>query len=366
MSDQSCHNRHQEEHATQDQAHQPACHAPRSRPDYLLWGSLSAVAILYTQFGLFPESTQFADWYQTFSTSVYELINTMWWGIAIGVFMVAALSRVPREFVMSILGSRRGLNGIMRATAAGVLLDLCSHGILMVGAKLYERGASIGQVMAFLIASPWNSFSLTLILIALIGVPWTLGFIVLSMMIAIVVGLLFDMLVARRVLPSNPQKIDLPDDFRFWSEAKKGIATTQFSPQMLGGMLVDGLKDSRMVIRWILFGVLLAGLVRAFVSPEHFGTFFGPTLAGLGLTVLVATIVEVCSEGSTPIAADLLTHANAPGNSFAFLMTGVATDYTEIMVLKETTRSWKIALFLPLLTVPQVIFIAWLMNSVAI
>ena len=30
----------------------------------------------------------------------------------------------------------------------------------------YERGATIGQVMAFLIASPWNSFSLTLILIA--------------------------------------------------------------------------------------------------------------------------------------------------------------------------------------------------------
>ena len=79
---------------------------------------------------------------------------------------------------MSILGTSKGLNGILRATAAGVLLDLCSHGILMVGAKLYERGASIGQVIAFLVASPWNSFSLTLILIALIGFWWTMGFIV--------------------------------------------------------------------------------------------------------------------------------------------------------------------------------------------
>jgi len=332
----------------------------------LFCGSLGAVAILYTQFGYFPKSTQFAGWYQTLSMSVFELINTMWWGIAIGVFMVALLSRVPREFVMSILGSRRGLNGIMRATAAGVLLDLCSHGILMVGAKLYERGASIGQVMAFLIASPWNSFSLTLILIALIGVPWTLGFIVLSMMIAIIVGLLFDTFVKRGVLPSNPQKIDLPEDFKFWQEAKKGIATTQFSPVFFGSMVADGLKDSRMVIRWILFGVLLAGLVRAFVSPEQFSTFFGPTLAGLGLTVLVATIMEVCSEGSTPIAADLLTRAKAPGNSFAFLMTGVSTDYTEIMVIKDHTKSWKIALFLPLLTVPQVILIAWLMNGLAL
>jgi uncharacterized membrane protein YraQ (UPF0718 family) len=63
---------------------------------------------------------------------------------------------------------------MFRATLAGVCLDLCSHGILAVGMKLYERGASTGQVMAFLLASPWNSFSLTLILFGLIGVSWTL------------------------------------------------------------------------------------------------------------------------------------------------------------------------------------------------
>ena len=40
----------------------------------------------------------------------------------------------------------------------------------MVGMKLYERGASLGQVFAFLIASPWNSLSVTLVLIALIGI----------------------------------------------------------------------------------------------------------------------------------------------------------------------------------------------------
>ena len=43
-----------------------------------------------------------------------------------------------------------------------------------------------------------------------------------------------------------------------------------------------------------------------------------------------------------------------------------SNDYTEIMVLKETTKSWKIALFLPLLTVPQVMLIAWLMNGVTL
>ena len=121
-----------------------------------------------------------------------------------------------------------------------------------------------------------------------------------------------------------------------------------------------------MVLRWIFFGMLLASAVRSFMDVGSFQTWFGPSLFGLSMTIIVATIMEVCSEGSTPIAADLLTRAGAPGNSFAFLMTGVATDYTEIMVLKDTAKSWKFALFLPLITLPQVIAIAWIMNMVSV
>lgn len=338
------------------------CHPPPEKPDYLLRISLASIVVLYLQQLLLPSTTEFIAWYSTLSHSVFELVNTMWWGITLGVLMIAVLAKIPREFVMSILGVNRGINGILRATAAGLLLDLCSHGILMVGAKLYERGASIGQVVAFLVASPWNSFSLTLVLIALIGLKWTALFIVLSMLIAIVAGLIFDWLVKREVLPSNPRQVQLPDGFQFWHAAREGLRHTQFSVAFIIEMLINGVRESRMVMRWILFGILLASLVRAFISPESFSTYFGPTLAGLGLTVLVATIMEVCSEGSTPIAADLLNRADAPGNGFAFLMTGVSTDYTEIMVLKESTRSMKTALFLPLLTVPQVLVVAWIMN----
>ncbi len=88
----------------------------------------------------------------------------------------------------------------------------------MVGAKLYERGAGIGQVIAFLVASPWNSFSLTVLLIALAGLKWTLTFIVLSIVIALIAGYIFDILVSQGLLPGNQNQNDLPEDFRFWRE----------------------------------------------------------------------------------------------------------------------------------------------------
>ena len=335
------------------------------RRDYLLWGSSILIVSLYGLNVLIPPDQLPAEWLVQLSNSVYSLMNRVWWGILVGILFVAILTKVPREFVVAILGHRRGLNGIIRATIGGVLLDLCSHGILMVGAKLYERGASAGQVTAFLIASPWNSFSLTLVLIALVGLKWTAAFIVLSLLIAIISGLIFDGLVARGILPENPNTFDLPKDFRFWPAARAGLKSTRLNATFFKSMAIDGLKESKMVLRWIFFGVILAAVVATFADAQSLRYFFGPTLGGLLFTMLVATILEVCSEGSTPLAADLLIRARAPGNSFAFLMTGVATDYTEIMVLRETAKSWKFALFLPLVTLPQVLFIALLLNVTA-
>jgi uncharacterized membrane protein YraQ (UPF0718 family) len=228
--------------------------------------------------------------------------------------------------------------------------------------KLYERGASTGQVMAFLLASPWNSFSLTLILIGLIGVGWTLLFVLLSLVIGIITGAIFDALVQRGQLPANPWKAELGEAQPvgvLWREFRK---TLQFSAGGTAQLLREGFAGSRVVIRWTLFGLVLAGLIRALIPEDAFATWFGATMAGLWLTLLATTLIEVCSEGATPIAADLLNRAGAPGNAFTFLMAGVATDYTEVMSIQQTTKSWKIALFLPLITVPQIVFIGAILN----
>ncbi|GLS26607.1 hypothetical protein GCM10007877_23230 [Marinibactrum halimedae] len=297
--------------------------------------------------------------------SIHELLNTMWWGVIAAIAFVGLLAHIPQSIVLGLLGKGGSLQGIFRATAAGVLLDLCSHGILMVGTKLYEKGASLGQVMAFLIASPWNSISLTLILIALIGWQWTLAFIALSMLLALTVGVLFEWLCHRGVLPQNPHTMDHNSEssLTFRQAFKQLFSGDTWQGVSFLGVFKAGFSGARIVLRWLFFGILLAAAIRTWVDLQWFQQWFGPTLVGLLLTMVAATVIEVCSEGSTPIAADFLTRANAPGNSFAFLMTGVSTDYTEVMVLKETTRSWKIALFLPLLSLPQVIVIAFLLNQ---
>jgi uncharacterized membrane protein YraQ (UPF0718 family) len=341
-----------------------SCHETSSKRDYLLIITSTLIVLSYL-IHLLPESVTSSSVYlNEFTTSSYTLVNTMAWGILIGILFIGLLGQIPREFIIALLGSRDGLGGVVRATCAGVLLDLCSHGILMVGTKLYQKGASLGQVMAFLIASPWNSISLTLILWALIGFKWMMTFLLASMLIGIISGLIFKFLVKNKTLPDNPNRVSLPEGFKLIPEIKSGLKNFNFSFSWLKKMVIQGIKDSRMVLRWVFLGVILASSIRTFVSLDIFQTYFGPSLIGLGLTLIAATIIEVCSEGSVPIAADLLTRGNAPGNSFTFLMAGVATDYTEIMVLKDATGRWIIPLFLPLVTLPQILFLGFIFNYI--
>ena len=335
-----------------------SCCSPSKKIDWLLWGSMALVAAgLAGHFiGAGP------DWWHTFSHGSYEFMSKAWWGLLAGIVAVGVIGRLPQDLVSGLLGKGGSFTGILRATFAGTLLDLCNHGILMVGAQLYKKGASLGQTLAFLVASPWNSLSLTLILAALIGWKWMLVFIGLSMVIGVLSGWVADLLVKRGVLPANPNHRELPADFRFGPAFREALAKLKPTRENLKEIAVGGLAESRMILRWIFFGVVLAAAIRAFVPDEQFSQYFGPTLIGLVLTLIATTIIEVCSEGSSPIAADLLTRAAAPGNAFTFLMAGAATDYTEIMVLRETTKSWKATLALPLITVPQVLLVAWLLN----
>ncbi len=331
--------------------------------DYLFWSTFIISVGGYILYAISPPFLDAIPALKEFTLNVHEILGKMWWGIVIGVLLVGIIALIPREIVVNLMGKDRNTKSIFRAAIAGIVLDLCSHGILLIAMKLYERGVRLSQVIAFLIASPWNSLSLTIILIALIGWKWTLIYIVLSFLIAVISGLITELLVKEGVLKDNPRKVDIPENFSVKKSFKQEYGDKKFTEVVNFKLFIDTFKESEMILRWVFLGVVAAGVIRTFVPTDIFTAFFGPTFIGLLLTLVAATVIEVCSEGSVPIAYDLFSRAAAPGNAFLFLMAGASTDYTEIMALKETTGSWKVAFFLPVVTVPQILVLGYILNT---
>lgn len=330
----------------------------RLRFDPIMHGSLIVISIIYAMYFLGFHAFSLDH----FAHNLTDLFKEMWWGITLGLLSVGLMNKIPREYFTSMMGRGDQPGDILKAAFAGVVLDLCNHGILVVAGKLYERGLSAAQVIAFLVASPWNSLSITFILIALIGWKWTFIFIAASMVIAVITGLIFQILEKKNFIPANPNTAQIDPDFNLKADARLRLKNFKFTQQWFKDIAVDGWRDGQMILRWIIFGALLAAAVKTFVPAEIFVQYFGPTLLGLGITLLASTLIEICSEGSAPIASEILNTAHAPGNAFTFLMAGVATDYTEILVVRQFTKSWKIALLIPAVSVPQILVLALLMN----
>lgn len=204
------------------------CHS-KSKRDYFLYVIIYFGLIFYLGHLLNFQVILFSVSFDHFFHSFFNIMNKMSFGVLLGIIFVGILGEIPREYVISIIGKPGTFTGILRATGAGLLLDLCSHGILLVGMKLYERGASTAQVMAFLIANPWNSLSLTIILFALIGVKWTIIFIILSVIVALTSAAIFDILEKKNLLPANPNKVDIPVDFYFFQNLKSDFSQYQYS-----------------------------------------------------------------------------------------------------------------------------------------
>ena len=286
--------------------------------------------------------------------SLFDYLSLIWWAVLLGLAIGGVIDYfVPDGFMIRLLGQKKPTT-LLNAVFAGFLMSACSHGILAIAIQLYKKGASVPAVITFLLASPWANLPMTFLLFGFFG--WkAVFFVVGAMLIALITGMVFTALdnaglIEASSTEADPGKVEWTRVRNFDSaDAMKGVGR-------------GALSLANMVLWWILLGVLLAALIGAFV-PEHlFMDYMGPDFAGMLVTLLFATIIEVCSEGTSPLAFEIFNKTGVLGNPFVFLMAGVATDYTEIGLL-WTNIGKRTAIWLPIVTVPQILLVGYLLNT---
>ena len=321
--------------------------------------SLVLFGVLFFLSALFPSL-------HPFHRSLLEYLKVIWWAVTLGLFLGGLIDYyIPKEYISFLLaGSSK--KTIFYATFLGFLSSTCSHGILALSMALYKKGASVASVVSFLLASPWANMAVTFLLLGLFGMKgWV--FIVSAMVVAIVTGFFFQELSRRKWVEQNPNTVELLGTFSIREDFKKRIQEKKWTlktwQEDVKGIFYGILPLSEMVLPWVLLGVTLAGAASTFVPKAIFHHFFGPTLLGVFTTLAAATVIETCSEGSSPLAFELYRSTGAFGNSFVFLMAGVITDYTEISLLWANIGK-KTALWTIFLTVPQVLLLGALFNVI--
>ncbi|MGI9271822.1 MAG: permease [Woeseiaceae bacterium] len=286
--------------------------------------------------------------------SLLSYLGIVWWAILLGLTFGGLIDYfVPDGFIVHFLGQRRK-RSLVYAVFSGFLMSACSHGILAIAMQLYKKGASVPAVITFLLASPWANLPVTILLFGFFG--WQAALIVIgAMLIALLTGLIYMGLDNLGLIEGSLPSVKSND--RSWQRLREFKAA-----DATRGVVAGAIRLANMVLWWLLIGILAAALIGAYVPAHWFMQFLGADFSGMLLTLLFATIIEVCSEGSSPIAFEIFDNTGALGNAFIFLMAGVATDYTEIGLLWSTIGK-RTALWLPIVTVPQILLLAYVLTN---
>jgi uncharacterized membrane protein YraQ (UPF0718 family) len=300
-----------------------------------------------------------AAWFQ-FVTTVWQIASES----AIWVIISLVVGGLVHEFLPSSrfrdLLNRRGHSAMAGAIVFGACLPICSCGVIPLAVSLFKSGIRLGPVMAFAAATPIINPAAVILSLALLGPQITIAYVLMGLVLPYLLGVVTERWGShnsRKLLASNDGSATATDccstavsccdsDKTSGHIAKAAEDTHSLGVRIAAG-LRWGLSDLGPTIAfYMLIGVLIAGVIAAFLPPSWVDTYLreNHVVALLAAAVLGASIY-VCAVAHIPLVATLLAAGAAPGVAIVFLVTGTATNLPELIALYNTIGKRTVILY---------------------
>jgi uncharacterized membrane protein YraQ (UPF0718 family) len=296
--------------------------------------------------------------------------------LAIG-FLLSGLIHefVPSKWVERRLGGG-GIKPILYSTLVGTILPICCLGSLPVAVSLRQKGARLGPVLAFLVATPATSISALLVTYGLLGLKFTIFIFFAVIAMGLVMGLVGNTIKgkAKVLVPPAQQALDpvcgMSVEVGKAAKTEHGGETYYFCcshcqqafesrpEDYIGAYSRNVAHRVKHVFRYafvdmvkeigpeLLLGLALAALVTA-VAPV--GEFVGAHLGG-GLGYLFSLgfglIMYICSTASVPLVHAFVSQGMNIGAGMVLLLAGPITSWGTILVLRKEFGGRTLAIYL--------------------
>jgi hypothetical protein len=244
-----------------------------------------------------------------------------------GFFMAGLLSvLVSQRFVETHLGGT-GLWPLVKASAFGVPLPLCSCSVIPVSMSLHRHGASKGSTVAFLLSAPQTGVDSIFVTLSLLGPVFAVFRPVAALVTGIVGGVLVDLFDKA---PANNNQSQKCNDECCNGKNNKG--------KMVRGFKYGFVNLPRDIGKAMLVGLVIAAFISTLVPDDFFAEKLkmGKGLFPMVVMMFLGIPVYVCATASVPIAATLILKGLTPGAALVFLMTGPATNAASIAIIWKT------------------------------
>lgn len=105
------------------------------------------------------------------------------------------------------------------------------------------------------------------------------------------------------------------------------------------------------ISKWMLVGILLAGMISYAVPDTFIQEHLGGGLKSMLIMLLVGIPLYICATASTPLAASLVAKGMSPGTAFVFLLAGPATNAATITMVARFLGKRSAALYVGVISI---------------
>ena len=286
---------------------------------------------------------------------VLNLINEMSPYLLLGFFFAGVMHAfIPSMMYNRYLGGK-GFKSVFYGALLGMPLPLCSCGVIPTAMSLRKQGASRGATASFLIATPETGVDSIIATYSILGLPFAIIRPIAALCNAIMGGWLIDNFGDKEEVVSadtsakhccchnehNHEECTCSCQHDKAQSHHNGILGKMLEALRYG--FVEMMGD---IGKWLVVGLVIAGLITVFVPEDFFALFRGNTQLSMLLVLCIAIPMYICATGSIPIAVALMMKGLTPGAALVLLMAGPACNMASILVINKTLGRKSLVLYL--------------------
>ena len=262
---------------------------------------------------------------------ILHLIYEMAPFLLLGFFLAGLIHAfVPKALYAKYL-SASDWRSVVYATLFGIPIPLCSCGVIPTAMSLRKKGASRGATVSFLSATPQTGVDALMATYSLMGLPFAITRFVAALFTALFSGIMVNTFASPST-EETQEDSDLTCDCCCHHHHHESHCHPTLWSKFLEALRFGFVEMVQDIGKWLIVGLLIAGLITLCVPDDFFTVLQGNTLlSSLGVILLVLPMY-LCATSGIPIAVALMLKGLSPGAALVLLMVGPECNMASLII----------------------------------
>ena len=273
----------------------------------------------------------------------YEVIPAL----AVGFFISGFVHElIPEETVLKYLGTK-GIKPIIYSTLIGTFLPVCCWGSLPIAVSFYKKGAKLGPILAFLVATPATSISALLVAYSVLGLSFAVYIFFAVIIMGVTIGVIGN---AIKYTPKPVEKVTCPH-CELDPEHEQMHKKKTFKEKMAAALKYAYIDLPKEIGLELFIGLILAAVVATYLPIGYLIKTYLSGVLGYVFSVVFGLLMYICSTASVPLIDSLMKQGMNHGAAMTLLLIGPVASYGTILVLRKEYGLKILSIFLSALII---------------